>query len=276
MTPFRFGSAKRQMFGILQSPDSQMNRGEAVMMCNPFGQEAIRSHRLFKLLADRLIRNGLHVMRFDYFGTGDSDGEDIDVDVDGLVDDVSTAHNELLSRINVSAVSWFGLRLGASIATLASAGTSTMLKRLVLLEPIFDGQQYVRELDEAHTIALKRSYGLRWILDQALHTQLANEIGCEALGFALPSEVQERLSHFAPALFAGAKASAISLFNTADADNQKDAIAKVQSLWLERGLLTSAIDIPESIVWTANEMMNASVVPVVVLNAISQAFGEQR
>jgi uncharacterized protein len=269
MTPFRFGTAKRQMFGVLQG------RGEAVLMCNPFGQEAIRSHRLFKLLADRLTREGLHVMRFDYFGTGDSDGEDMDVGLDGLVDDVLAAHNELLSRTDVPAISWFGLRLGASVATLASTASPTLLKRLVLLEPILDGQQYLRELDEAHAIALKRSYGLRWILDQTLHTQLTNEIGHEALGFALPSKLRESVLQFAPALFGDAKASSICLFNTADANNQEEAIEHLQRLWTDRATPTSVTNVSESIVWTANEMMNASVVSVAVLNAIAQAFGGQ-
>jgi hypothetical protein len=50
--------------------------GAAVLLCNPFGQEAIRCHRAFRLLSARLASSGIPSLRFDYFGTGDSPGND--------------------------------------------------------------------------------------------------------------------------------------------------------------------------------------------------------
>jgi uncharacterized protein len=275
MTPFRFGRPDRQMFGIYQGPIGEVDHGEALLMCNPFGQEAIRSHRLFKLIADRLARNGLHVMRFDYFGTGDSDGDDVDVSFDGFVDDTQTAHTELLRRANVGQVSWLGLRLGASIAAISSSATPITLKRLVLLEPIFSGREYIEELDEAHNTALKRSYGVRWMIDHVLRTRLSSEIGREALGFSLPVTMRERLLRLTPATFANANAETCHLLRTAGSGSA-DNLHHVEKLLASRGLMSSVSTIPDSIVWTANEMLNASVVPASVLGAVEQVFGGQR
>lgn len=49
-----------------------------VVLCNPFGQEAIMTHRGWRYLATALAANGMPALRFDYHGTGDSDGDESD------------------------------------------------------------------------------------------------------------------------------------------------------------------------------------------------------
>ena len=45
------------------------------MLCYPWGSEYIYAHRSLRLLAQRRAAAGIHTLRFDYFGTGDSDGD---------------------------------------------------------------------------------------------------------------------------------------------------------------------------------------------------------
>src|ERR1700755_3241688 len=44
----------------------------ALLICNPFGYEALCAHRALRVLAERAALAGAHVLRFDYRGTGDS------------------------------------------------------------------------------------------------------------------------------------------------------------------------------------------------------------
>ena len=74
MTPIQFGPADRRLFGLLQPAQGNATR-TGVVLCNPMGQEAVRVHRMYRVLADRLNRAGLHVLRFDWFGSGDSAGD---------------------------------------------------------------------------------------------------------------------------------------------------------------------------------------------------------
>jgi uncharacterized protein len=274
MTPFRFRSSGHQMFAIYQRPVDAVDRNEAVLICNPFGQEAIRAHRLLKLVADRLVRNGLHVMRFDYLGTGDSDGDDAEAKFDGFLADTLAAHQELRHRSGVSAISWFGVRLGASVAAIASSSVAESLKQLVLWEPVFDGKQYLHELDEAHSSALRRDYGARWFLDLQLQRQFNAEAGSEALGFVLSESMRAHISALTPEKLRVTNASKVVFFCTLDAGKLRPADEQVSQSLIRGGLTVSVNDVPERIVWTANEMMNTSVAPSGVLAAIAGSFSE--
>ena len=89
--PISFGKANRRLFGILHPPAVLDGERANVVLCNAFGQEAIRAQRTMWVLAERLARAGHSVLRFDYYGTGDSMGDDLDGDFDGWADDVGEA-----------------------------------------------------------------------------------------------------------------------------------------------------------------------------------------
>ena len=63
-----------RQLAALYHPPTSADRGRAVLILNPLGQEAVRAHRLLRVLADRLARLGVHVLRFDFHGCGDSAG----------------------------------------------------------------------------------------------------------------------------------------------------------------------------------------------------------
>ena len=69
-----FGVA-RQLLGALHVPQRLRRRATAVLLCNPFGEEASRAHRTFRVLATQLERAGYASLRFDYSSTGDSQGD---------------------------------------------------------------------------------------------------------------------------------------------------------------------------------------------------------
>ena len=137
MTPFFFGQDERRLFGILSERRAGTAPRHGVVLCNAFGREAIRAHRLYRVLADRLSRAGCDVLRFDYYGTGDSGGDDATIDLDGFGNDLRAAHAELVRRTGVSRVVWLGMRLGAVVMQRVlhepPAGLAAVVVGIVLL-----------------------------------------------------------------------------------------------------------------------------------------------
>lgn len=126
-----------------------------MVLCAPFGQESLRAHRAFRQLGLRLARVGLHVLRFDYFGCGDSAGESDDGDAAQWMADVATAADELKRSQRLEATSLVGLRIGATLAALAASRRSD-IDSLVLWQPVLEGKAYLQEEWTAHADWLAR------------------------------------------------------------------------------------------------------------------------
>lgn len=129
-------------FGWLHSAAGE--RG--VVLCNPFGYDALCTHRGWRKLAERIAAAGLPALRFDYPGSGDSAGaEDDPGRVDAWLDSIAAAARYLRASTGVASVSLVGLRLGATLAALAAERLGD-IDSLVLLAAPTVGRHYVREL----------------------------------------------------------------------------------------------------------------------------------
>lgn len=144
MIPLYFGSAQAPLYGVYHPPVG-FDRFAGVVLCCPFGQEYMRSHRAFRQLALMLNRQGYHVLRFDYRGTGDSHADLQGVRFHDWIDDVLSAVEELRDSTGIKAVSLLGLRLGA-LAAAAAAVKLGDIERLVLWDPVLSGEAYEAEL----------------------------------------------------------------------------------------------------------------------------------
>ena len=77
MEPFYFGPAGgRRLFGVFHEPPASRRRGCGVVLCYPLGTEYTSYYRAYRQLALSLAENGFHVLRFDFRGCGDSEGEE--------------------------------------------------------------------------------------------------------------------------------------------------------------------------------------------------------
>lgn len=151
MEPAFFGEQKSPLFGIYHPSQKSPARNRAVLICNPLFQEYIRSHRVLRQLADQLAFAGHHVFRFDYAGTGDSAGSLDDVSLATWQENIAQAEAELKDLSGSRDITLIGLRFGA---TLAAMHSSRSLKKLVLWDPVINGQDYISRLHEMHQSAL--------------------------------------------------------------------------------------------------------------------------
>jgi alpha-beta hydrolase superfamily lysophospholipase len=144
--PIVFGPAGHPLLGFYHPPAPGAVRAPAVVLCNPLGYEAMSAHRTLRHLAERLAASGLPALRFDYHGTGDSSGQSREpARIAAWVGDIRSAVRELRERSGAARVALFGVRFGASLATLAAAGEKDV-DALVLWAPVVSGRARVREL----------------------------------------------------------------------------------------------------------------------------------
>lgn len=146
MNPIFFGSADRQLFGVYHAPARARGR-KGVVLCYPWGQEYLRAHRAFRFLGESLAGAGVHVLRFDYWGTGDSGGDVSEADLPTWASDVELTVHELMDIADLRRVALCGLRMGAHWAA-RCAVEHPAVDRVVLWDPVVDGVSYVRSLDQ--------------------------------------------------------------------------------------------------------------------------------
>ena len=67
-----FDSGPHSLFGWLHRAAGGKGSGLGLVLCNPFGYEAVCAHRGVRTLAEVAAARGVDALRFDYSGTGDS------------------------------------------------------------------------------------------------------------------------------------------------------------------------------------------------------------
>ena len=262
MTPFMFGPAARRLFGVFHPADERRATRSAVLLCAPFGHEALRVHRFYRVLADRLSRQGVAVLRFDYFGTGDAGGDDEDGDLDGWAQDIAEAHRELLRRSGALQISWFGARLGATLALRAAPQATPPVQRLLLWEPVLDGPAYLQALSRAHVDELALSHSLPeagWT--RALRKPDA--FAGECLGFAISPALREGIAALrphAPGRLGVQHVSVLAPPADAGAAQWTEAVHALQP-----GAQVSLAPLEHPLIWTSNPHANNEMVPAEAL-----------
>jgi pimeloyl-ACP methyl ester carboxylesterase len=118
------------------------------------GHEYINCHRALRQLATRLSEEGFPVLRFDYFGCGDSSGDCQEGSVKQWLKDISTAIAEIRRRTGLEQVCLVGLRLGAALAALAAIERRDV-ESLVLWDPVVSGRNYLEDLVSLHKEMLR-------------------------------------------------------------------------------------------------------------------------
>ncbi len=160
MRPFYFRGPARQLFGAYDPPQGDGGQDSIVVLCHPHGQEYVYAFRTYRTLAARLARAGFHVLRFDYFGTGDSAGDMDQASLQQWIADVVAAIKEAQNSLGHSSVSLVGLRLGATLAAMA-ATEFREVERLVLWQPVIQGSEYVASLQTCHLESLQNRVRVR-------------------------------------------------------------------------------------------------------------------
>lgn len=143
-SPFYFGPSERPLFGWLHLPNGSECRNVGVVVCNPLGYEYVCAHRTIKHFARTAAANGWPALRFDYDGTGDSAGSDLDGErLRHWMRSIHAAIDELKGRTGVHSICLVGIRLGATLAAIVAAERTDVLG-IASIAPIPKVRTYLR------------------------------------------------------------------------------------------------------------------------------------
>lgn len=270
MIPFYFGAAERPLFGLFQGAAPSATK--AVLLCNPYGQEAIRTHRMYRVLADRLVRAGFDVLRFDYSATGDSAGDDAEGDLVQWTDDIVRAHAELLRRTSAHRVTWVGVRLGATLAIRASAHAPRSPDHVILWEPVIDGPNYLRQLSERFIQTLETSYQ---VPNPPWRDMLARgefDLDREGVGFEIGESLRQQLGELAPSTL---PVPATARCDVIEREHRPEAKSLFAS-WTRGGLKAAEFSIEHDFDWLAAEALSTALVPAQVVQTLIERITAHR
>ena len=260
MTPMFFGYGTRRLFGVYTPARGTGAQACAVVLCHPWGQEYLRAHRSMKQLATMLSQAGCHVLRFDYFGTGDSGGEMVDTDLDGWVDDIEAAVQEIQDTSGAARVTVVGLRLGATLAAIAAARQGDGIDAVVLWDPVVSGRSYLRELldTDAWTAAGPVPPPPRASLPGGGH---------EVLGFALTAGMQRALRCLELAPLVCELPSRLLALATGPV-SEADALRR--ALQARPGGAGEIVEVPALPAWLEDRSTGAGAMPLAAMQRIVQ------
>ena len=183
LNPFLVETPRGGIHGSLHVPPGG-GPFPAVLLCHGFTGTRIETHCLFVKMSRLLEKIGIASCRFDFIGSGESDGDFVDMTVQGEVEDTLAVldYVKALDLVDSSRLGTIGLSLGGAVAALA-AGESRSFRAVCLWAPVaFPGELF---LDPMGTAALNSLNRRGWI-DQA-----GNKLGLsffEKLGALRPVE----------------------------------------------------------------------------------------
>jgi alpha/beta superfamily hydrolase len=145
LRPEYFGGPEQALFGCYHEPARANRRDCAVLICQPIGHEYVNCHRALRQLAARLAEAGFPVLRFDYYGCGDSSGSSEEGTIAQWLQDIATAASHLRKTAGATRMCLVGLRLGGTLSAIRRAQRDD-IESMVLWDPVLNGKNYLEDL----------------------------------------------------------------------------------------------------------------------------------
>ncbi|MEM1230334.1 MAG: alpha/beta hydrolase [Pseudomonadota bacterium] len=264
MNLFYFGPRAAPLFGVEHPPAQRRSRRSGIVIAPPMGTELMRSHRALRQLATGLAKEGHHVLRFDYYGTGDSSGDCEEGQFAVWRDNVAAAVEELRERAELDEVSLIGLRLGAALIAQASADIPD-IRRLTLWDPIIDGAAYLEDRIRTDSV-----YEAAEGHDEKTAQRLADGETIGILGIAMSAALRCDLTALSVAGYTEAKAEHVDLI----VSSEYDQVAALKAALGEQHQLGYEC-IPGPGEWGELDAIGSLLLPHQIIKAITASYRTQ-
>lgn len=140
-----------KLFGIFHRPHATPPF-PALLICHGLGGHKAGKYRLYVTLAEQLCKAGFAVFRFDFRGSGDSEGDFSDMTIESEVSDAMVAFRYLKSRPDVDPkrVGLFGRSVGGMVGLIAASRLG-WVKSIGLWAPVYDGNPWYEQYQRLHS-----------------------------------------------------------------------------------------------------------------------------
>lgn len=143
--PCYFGKENKKLLGWLHTSDVSVPLDTCLVICPPLAVEYMSTYRSLRYVADYFALAGIPVMRFDYHGTGDSSGFNLDGNrLPDWINSIEECYQQVKALTGCSKVGLLGLRIGATFAALAAEKLE--LEFMILWASLDLGKRFVREI----------------------------------------------------------------------------------------------------------------------------------
>jgi hypothetical protein len=143
--PFWLGPPSHRLYAAFHPAPGEGVPSTAVLLVPPLLHELPRSRRFLAEVAGELAGLGVPCLRFDFFGSGDSDGDGERLDFNSMQHDLELATAALRQRTGARRLALLAWRAGA-LPLHAWIARGGMADLVVLWEPILDGDAWLQEL----------------------------------------------------------------------------------------------------------------------------------
>jgi pimeloyl-ACP methyl ester carboxylesterase len=128
-----FRNQGQRLYGLLHRPDGT-EIAPAVVLCHGFTGQRIESHCLFVKMARDLAAHGIAALRFDFRGSGESEGRFQDMTIGGEISDAETALHWLRRQRGLAPtrLGLLGLSLGGCVSACVAGRHPQIVKALAL------------------------------------------------------------------------------------------------------------------------------------------------
>ncbi|HEY5803130.1 MAG TPA: hypothetical protein VIT90_05510 [Lysobacter sp.] len=180
-----FGAADRRLFGLLHAHAGQDPARGSMLLCAPLLQEGIRSHRALWAVAESVAAAGAAALCFDWYGSGDSAGDDDEVSLPGMLADLDSARRLLATAPGGDCITWLALR-SAALPMLAYLSQQAHPVNVVLWDPQLVGKGVVESWRRQHQAQL---------YDSGRYAHARHEPdGTDLLGFCVDAQLLAALA----------------------------------------------------------------------------------
>jgi hypothetical protein len=156
MEIFHIGDNSRKLVSVFYAGDERKAKKTGIIICNPIGHEYTRFYRTVSVLAKELGQLGFPVSRFDYYGTGDSYGDEMELSADSSMHDLKLVAREMREGCDIDKLCLIGIRYGSFLSMLSLEAIKP--DALVLWNPVFSGHDYIEEIESDEKVFFQGSF----------------------------------------------------------------------------------------------------------------------